>query len=839
MVILYIRAALANLRVHKATSVINVVGLTLGIACFVLAFAAADYILFVDGDHANVDRTYVVQQRSVAPGDDSAAFFSAASMSLAKYIAVEAPEVEALARKTPAQTVQIAAGDLDLRLPVMFADADLLRILDYSFVGGDPATALEGTNSAVVTTEMAQTMFGTQDAVGKTFTVNRRFDVIVRAVVEVPDPMSAARLSVLLNMAMRDALRSRSGAPIPSGEPPDDWSRAQQLNVNAMTLVLLPRDGSLSAEELERRLTTVSDRIVLPGGGTVAFRVRPLTEHFGDLVTAMLGTLGIAPGIPAVQVFFLPGLLVLAMACFNYVNLATAIASTRAKEVGLSKVLGAESRHVIAKYLLEAVVTVLVSLVLALVLGAAGINLIRNLSGMQMFFADLATLDFVLFLAAIVAVTSVAAGAYPAFLLSRFRPLDALRKGAKRSGSSVFKSAFIGVQFTIASVLLTAVMVMYAQNAAMRAADLWRLPADPLVQVMTSLDSVNVDPEVLAAALLRAPQIKSVTGVGRGGVDDSDPHPYARSAAVDEVPVKLQTQFVGHDFFATFGAELLAGRSFERGRDLVAGASRGGANQAGALGIVVDLETVRLLGWSTPGEAVGQVVYQLSEGGGGLTASGALALQIIGVVERAPLTFMMFGAKGTAFRFDPYATQPIVRLAADDVPGGLAHIERVWQELTGTTRGVSGASAVRLMFLDQALDDALRSMNALTTALLTVVVFGFLVALAGIFGMALFIANRRRHEIGIRKSLGAGSKDILRQLLVEFGKPVLVGNMIAWPIGYLLADIYVEWFVVQMAFTPWPFAASLAITLCLAWVGVGRQALKAARLIPAQVLRDE
>ena len=160
-----------------------------------------------------------------------------------------------------------------------------------------------------------------------------------------------------------------------------------------MTLVLLPRDGSLSAEELERRLTTVSERIVLPGGGTVAFRVRPLTEHFGDLVTAMLGTLGIAPGIPAVQVFFLPGLLVLAMACFNYVNLATAIASTRAKDVGLSKVLGAESRHVIAKYLLEAVVTVLVSLVLALALGAAGINLIRNLSGMQMFFADLATLD--------------------------------------------------------------------------------------------------------------------------------------------------------------------------------------------------------------------------------------------------------------------------------------------------------------------------------------------------------------------------------------------------------------------------------------------------------------
>ena len=835
MLILYVRAAFAQLRLHKATALINVAGLTLGITCFVLAFAAADYILFVDGDHENAERTYVVQQRNVAPGDDSAAFFSAASPSLAKYIAIEAPEVEAVARKTPAQTVQIGAGELDLRLPAMFADPDLLRILDYTFVGGHAATALEGTNSAVVTTEMAQTMFGTQDAVGKTFTVNRRFDVVVRAVVEVPDAMSAARLGILLNMAMRDALRARGAAPVTSAEPPDDWSRAQQLNVNAMTLVLLPNDGSLSPEELERRLTAVSDRIVLPGGGRVEFRVRPLTEHFGDALTAGFGSLGIAPGIPAVHLFFLPGLLVLAMACFNYVNLATAIAATRAKDVGLSRVLGAGSRHVILKYLLEAVVTVLVSLAFALALGAAGINLIRHLAGMQMFVADLATLDFALLLVSIVAATSVAAGAYPALVLSRFRPLDALRKSTRHSGSSGFKSLFIGVQFTVASVLLTAVMVMYAQNAAMRAADLWRLPGDPLVQVTTSLDSVNVDPEVLAAALLRAPQIKGVTGLQANEASDSDP--YARSLGGDELPVNIQSRFVGYDFFATLGTELLAGRSFERGRDLVAGATRGGANQRGALGIVVDLEAVRLLGWSTPAEAIGQVVYQLSDRGGGLTATGALALQIIGVVERAPLAFMTVGSKAKAFHLDPYATYPIVRLAADDVRGGLAHIERVWSELTGS--GGAAASTVRLMFLDDALDAALSSMNALTTALLTVVVFGFLVALAGIFGMALFVANRRRHEIGIRKSLGAGSKDILRQLLVEFGRPVLVANVIAWPIGYLLAEIYVEWFVERMAFTPWPYVASLAITLCLAWLGVGGQALRAARLVPAQVLRDE
>ena len=175
-----------------------------------------------------------------------------------------------------------------------------------------------------------------------------------------------------------------------------------------------------------------------------------------------------------------------------------------------------------------------------------------------------------------------------------------------------------------------------------------------------------------------------------------------------------------------------------------------------------------------------------------------------------------------------------MRLAADDVRGGLAHIETVWQELTGTAPGT-----LRPVFVDDVRDQVLRGMNGLTAALLTVVAFGFSVALAGIFGMALFVANRRRHEIGIRKCLGASSRKILRQLLVEFGRPVVLGNVMAWPVGYLLADVYVDWFVARMPFTPWPYLASLGTALGLAWLGVGGQALKAARLIPARVLRDE
>jgi hypothetical protein len=397
---------------------------------------------------------------------------------------------------------------------------------------------------------MAELIFGTRHAVGKVFTMNRRLDVVVRGVVETPDFMSVARLDILLNIAMRDALRTRAGS-VATLEARDEWD-AGSLNVNNATLVLLPTDGSLTRDELERRLKSVSDRIVLPDGGTASFRVRPLKNHLGDSLTAAFGSAGIAPGISAIQLFFLPGLLVLAMACFNYANLATAIASARAKEVGLSKVLGAESRDIIKKYLFEALATVLTSLAIALVLGVFGIDVIRNLSGqLEVSAWHLVSPEFILMLVSMVAATTVAAGAYPAYVLSRFSPIEALRKGAKRSGSSLAKSVFIGVQFTAASVLLTAVMVMYAQNAAMPGADVGRLPSDPLVQLTTNLDTVNVDPDVLAAALLRAPQIKAVTGLQGFDSETGKADLYSRSPGSRDLPVRIRSPVVGYDFFST------------------------------------------------------------------------------------------------------------------------------------------------------------------------------------------------------------------------------------------------------------------------------------------------
>ncbi len=835
MLLHYLRAALANLRLGKQTTLINVAGLALGLTCFIVAYVVAAYLASADRHFANVDRIYVVQQRAVAPGDDTAQPFVAASERLAQYLRVEAPELEAVARRT-AETLAVRVGDRAFPLNVGFADPDVLRIFDFPFVAGDASSALDEPTSAIVTEQVAETLFGSRDAVGRIFSIERQVgrgvDVVVRGVVRESDALTTARFpaeraGILVNIAARDALPTVNAGGAADRPDADDWSAR---DFGDTTYVLLPSDGALSARDLDRRLSALSERVFPPGGTTISFRARHVSTFFEDATTAALGLLGIASGMSAAQLLFLPGLLILAMACFNYVNLAVAVASTRAKEVGISKVLGAEARQVVQQHLIETALCVLVALGAALVLAPLFVSLINSVTGFAIPFVRLLGVRFWFGTALVVLVTSLVAGAYPAWVMSRVRPLESLRIGSKRSGSGVLRSLFIGIQFATASVLLTAVLVMYSQNASMRG-EIERLPADPYVQIQNNLlETPDVDPELVTAALLGAPQIKGVTGMGEAfwtATLASDR--FSRSRSSSDAPVDLRSRFISYDFFSTLGIDLLAGRSFVRDRDVPRGAGEG---QTGTIGIVIDRAAAQSLGWSNPQDAIGQTVYQSSGSRVALGTPPTVALEIIGVVDKPPLQ-VLNGGLSNIYVLDPNNSRLILRLAPDDVPGALAHIESVWQQL------VPQSPLRSVAFLDESLERGMREMNIMTTAFLSIAAFGFLVALAGIFGMALFVANRRRHEIGIRKSLGANAKDILRQLLVEFGRPVLIGNLVAWPLAYSLSRIYSALWLEPAPLTAWPYLLSLALTLGLAWLGFGGQALGAARLHPARVLRFE
>ena len=258
MLLHYLRAALASLRLSKQTTLINIVGLTLGLTCFILAYVLSAYQASADSHHARSSRIYVVQQRTVAPGEDSAkAFLPSASPSLAKYLRSDLPELETA--RVVDDFVRVEAGDRSFTLGVDFADPGLLRIFDFAFVAGDPASALDDPSSVIVTRRIAEMVFGTSDAIGKTFTIGKQIgrtrDVIVRGVVEESDrlstiPFPSQRSGILVNMTLRDQLVVAGLVASTAADQPDDWSND---DLSVMNLVLLPADGSLAPDELDRR----------------------------------------------------------------------------------------------------------------------------------------------------------------------------------------------------------------------------------------------------------------------------------------------------------------------------------------------------------------------------------------------------------------------------------------------------------------------------------------------------------------------------------------------------------------------------------------------------------
>jgi putative ABC transport system permease protein len=372
------RMAIATLRRHGPTTLINLIGLMLGFTCFIMAHAAQTYFRSADRQFANFDRIYFVQQRVVAPGKDTAApFMASASPALADYLRAEFPEIPAIARRAQARPMQVNVSDRSYSEDVTFADPEILRIFDLPFLAGDAERALEEPGAAVVSDSMAQTLFGTTDALGKVFTVNRRADAVVRGVVKRSDNVMvrSGKFDVLMNIAARDRVESTGGdAAAPQGST---WTNS---GLDAPTYLLLPADGSLSVAEIDRRLDRIARGIVPPGGEKVSFRARHLSHYFNDLISGTFTSLGIAPGVSFTTLLFVPGIVLLAMACFNYTNLSVAIASTRAKQVGLRKVLGARSGQIVAQHLAEPLVTVLVAVAFALLLAGLFLKVIGNLT---------------------------------------------------------------------------------------------------------------------------------------------------------------------------------------------------------------------------------------------------------------------------------------------------------------------------------------------------------------------------------------------------------------------------------------------------------------------------
>ena len=848
----YLLVAFRGFRKRKIATAIKILALSLGLSCFLGAYIVAYYFDHTDSQWKNSDRIVTFREQIVVPSSD--AKFPALPLTspvLAKYLKADFPQLVATGRHTSvagSREIPVQAGDHKSFRIVKASDPGFFKIFDFNLLKGNPQTALSSPKSAIITTKAARGIFGTTDVMGRTIRIEDLVDVTITGVMdEIPPPSHLGRtyagnhFDLLVSMDVFDDLSN----PASIGTDRDRPSEMESWTyINFISYALLPADGSFTIDDLNKQLPAFVARHVPKGPFTIKLDAIPVTDLSAVWIDSYV--LGDSFGVSITTILYLFGALVLGVACLDFANLATAEASRRAKEVGMRKVMGAMRHQLALQNLIEVGLLAAVSLVLALGVMGVVASAINSPVDLGMRLPSITRVDFWATILGVLVATSLAAGGYPALVLSRIRPIFALRVGRVRGGSRIVRAILTGAQFAAASILLIGVVVIYNENSVLQKTGLG-LTDDPLIILPTRLIDAKINPDTFRSAVLAT---KGVTGYTASQTLPFDRtisgSEFSSSPSTTERKVTTSIRQVSFDFFKISGAKLLAGRDFskERGDDI----SRNplGANpdlsqpdqlqstidSAPTPRIILDQSAAETFGWS-PAQAVGKLVYQKRPIS---TPSGprdiVFPYEVIGVVDKAPMELTSSTSKDFVYEVDSGSGYAIIKISKSDISGTLARIKDLWEQMAPSV-------AFRSRFLDEQFEMSYHLFGVLNRAFLGVAIFAIIIASLGLIGMATFIVGRRVQEIGVRKTLGASTWQVLRMLLWDFSKPVVIANIIAWPLAFVIVQIYLSVFITRIPLTPLPFVVSFIVTVAIAWGAVANQAIRAARLNPATVLKYE
>jgi putative ABC transport system permease protein len=820
----YFLVALLNFRKAPFATLANVVVLALGLTAFIAAYAVTGFWSRAESHFANADRTFVISS-SIELGDGSVVLRETPVTNpyAASYLRTDYPQIEAIARaRQLGSDVPVASGDRAIRLTAVAVDPEFLAIFDLPFVTGDARAALRDPRSVVLTRQTAERLFGTDDPLGKTVSFANLVDATVTGVVgTIPEP---SHLGASVTASMRfDMLASMDLVDRYTGSGtggPENW-----FGMDGTTYILFPIDGSLKPKTLADELDAFVHRH-MPAGqvafGSLLLHLVPV----GNMLALDASGLFLGGDQSVTALLWILGLLVLAVACINYASLAAARASRRIHEVGVRKAIGAGASDILLQHLLEAALLTVAALSLAFVGVQALAPVIRKNAGIDLELALSFEPRSMLFFAALVLAVTLLAGAYPAFVLARVRPMFALRAIRLRMGRRLLLWLLVGLQFAAASVLLTAVIVVYLQNQELRRTGL-NIAADPLLVIENRADITHISPDTLRDELRRLPRVGGVTAMSRPPFEGTGGGVLARSADEEAVQKPIEPYLVSDDFAVVFDLRLLAGRFFEEERDVVPTRGAGGQRS-----IVVNRALIEELGFASPEAAVGELVYVPKKFATmyGMGTS-ALPRQIIGVVENKPLR--LSGAeRANVYSVGAALPFTIVRIRRDDVAAALDEIDALWKRL-------APGIAPQRRFVDEMFEQRYATFAHIADAFTAFCGFALLIATVGLFAMSQVVAARRVHEIGVRKTLGAATSQIVLMLLRSFSLPVIVASVAAWPVAFIAMRLYLDRFVSPIELNAAPFVAGLLAMLSIGWLAVSAQTLRAARTIPAQALRQE
>jgi putative ABC transport system permease protein len=819
----HLSTALRHFRRHRVTTAINVVCLALALAAVILVFGVLTHLDASDRHWPGAKRTYFLtqrlQSRNMAVTGNA---ITSVPQPMAALLKADFPGLEVVARAAGGGNVGVTIDADTHVIGLTYADADFLTLFPLDIVAQTEHAGLREPHTTILSEALAKRLFGgATQALGRTLLVRGREPVTVTAVFRFPrtpthlgeEAGAVLRFEALVSMDTLDALVAEQTRQFGQSSA-DVWTSRYQV-----TYLRFPADGSFTPTELNRTLAAFAARHVPASTVPREFEARPIAELRRLQLENQVGgdELGVSPSTAVL----LLACTLLAIACLNYANLATSLALGRALEIGVRRAIGAHSTQVAAQHLFESYLTTLAAVLLSLAIVGAATPVLRADSQLGIDIATTIWRDarFWVGVGGVFALAGFFAGAYPAFVVARLTPVKALQARGRAHGSHV-QRWLVASQFGAVSLLAIATCVVLQQNASLARSGP-SSDAAAVVVVRNSLRSAGVSYETLRERLLRDPAVEAVTAANFAPWSGTYAlAPISRSPVGAAMP--FQQTSVGNGYFATLRQAVLAGRVFE--------IDRGGDEfqDSGVSRVVLDVSATRQLGFSNPADAVGETIWSPS------TTSPASELLVIGVVADMPTLTTGSGANSTLyFQRTRAATTPMLRLAPSAIAHGIEHLNATWRELAGP------GAVLATRFLSEQFEESYRTHRTTARLLTGLAVLAIAISIASLVAMAMHTTLQRAREIGVRKTLGASARRVLGLLLADFSRPIVLANVLCWPLAYAVASRYLATFFHPVELTLIPFVASLVLVLSVAVLAVGAPALRAARVRPVEVLRYE
>ena len=804
----YLKIAWRNLVKNKTFSIINIAGLAIGLACFILiALYVLDEISY-DRFHEKADRIYRVHSRILMGGSDLN--LAVASDPMGATLKKDYPQVEEYVRIYASGGSKLIkkGNEFITETNLAHADSTIANVFSLRPIAGNLQTALNEPNTVVISRSAAIKYFGTEEAVGKILETddnNKTFYEVTAVIADIPTN-SHFHFDFIFSM---DNV---------------EYDFGSYVSHNFHTYLLLK--PGINYKEFEKKFPQYIDRYILPqaqqmmqiksmddfekGGNKLTYTLMPLTKiHLYADSFPELSTNG---NIQYVYIFSAVAIFILLIACVNFMNLSTARSANRAKEVGIRKVLGTEKRNLVQQFLTESVLMAIFSSLLAVVIAWAVIPFFNDISSKTLAISSLLSYRILPILLALPIVVGLLAGSYPAFFLSSFQPIQVL-KGKINTGfrRNALRSALVIFQFAISIFLIIGTIIVFKQLNYIQTTKLGFNKDQVLVINGTGALRNNVT--AFKNEVLKMPGVVSGTLSGYLPVAESSrsDKSYSSQAIMDgKNGFNMQTWHIDYEYLKTLGMEIIAGRNFspEYGSDSSA--------------IIINETTAKLLGYDNP---VGQKIFSPDD-------QNTEAFNIIGVVKNfhyeslrqniGPLCFVLGTSTWlTSFKVQTANIQPLVK-----------QIQSKWKVMAPSL-------PFSYRFLDESFDNMYREEQRVGKIAFAFAVLTIVIACLGLFGLATYMAEQRTKEIGVRKVLGATVSNIVNLLSKDFLKLVALSAIFAVPLSWWVMNKWLQDFAYRADIDWWVFVVAIGVAVLIALLTVSFQAIKAAIANPVKSLRTE